>query len=71
MIMEGVDYEIIENNYLQFQCKCNRDKLLGVLRGLSSEERRDMQQDEEIEVVCNFCQQRYHYKPDELEDQKN
>lgn len=39
MIMEGVDYEIIENNYLQFQCKCNRDKLLGVLRAVGRKAR--------------------------------
>jgi len=71
LIMAGVDYEILENDDFKFHCKCNRDKLLGVLRGLSPEERRDIQQDEEIEVVCNFCRQRYLYKPDELEVQKN
>jgi len=71
LIMAGVDYEIIESDDFKFHCKCNRDKLLGVLRGLSPEERRDIQQDEEIEVVCNFCRQRYLYKPDELEVQKN
>lgn len=71
LIMAGVDYEIIENDDFKFHCKCNRDKLLGVLRGLSPEERRDIQEDEEIEVVCNFCRQRYLYKPDELEIQKN
>ena len=70
-IMAGVDYEIIEEDDLKFHCKCNRDKLLGVLRGLSPEERQDIQQDEEIEVLCNFCRQRYLYMPDELEDQKN
>ncbi|MEQ8200794.1 MAG: Hsp33 family molecular chaperone HslO [Syntrophomonadaceae bacterium] len=67
LIMEGIDYDIVEEDDFKFHCKCSRDKLLGVLQGLSPEERRDIQQDENIEVICNFCRQRYLYKPDELD----
>lgn len=67
LIMKGIEYEIIEEHDFKFHCKCSRDRLLGVLQGLSPEERQDIQQDERIEVVCNFCRQRYLYNPEELD----
>lgn len=71
LIMEGIDYEILETADFEFRCKCSRDKLLQVLQGLSAEERKDIQGGGEIEVICNFCRQRYLYQPGDLDEEMN
>ncbi len=70
-ILQGIDHEIIEEIDFKFHCKCSRDRLLGVLQRLSPEERMEIQQDAKIEVVCNFCRQRYLYDREELESPEN
>lgn len=71
LVMKGIEYEIVAADDFGFRCKCSRDKLLQVLQGLSPEEKRDLQQDESIEIICNFCRQRYLYKPEELDREIN
>jgi len=71
LIMAGTGYEVIDDLDLKFSCKCNRDRLLDVLKGLSADERKDIQHDDTIEVVCNFCGQRYLYDPEELDTEIN
>lgn len=71
LIMAGIEYEVIDGLDLKFSCKCSRDRLLDVLKGLSADERKDIQQDDKIEVVCNFCGQRYLYNPEELDPEIN
>lgn len=71
LILAGIEYEIIDDMDLNFLCKCSRKRLLQVLMGLSAEERKELQQEEKIEVVCNFCQQKYLYSPEELDAEKN
>lgn len=71
LILQGIEYEIIEEIDFKFHCKCSRDRLLGVLQGLSPAERVELQQDTKIEVVCNFCRQRYLYDREELDSPEN
>jgi len=69
LIMQGNEYMIIGEQDLAFSCNCSRERLLGVLRGLPDQEQGETQGSEDIEVVCNFCQERYLYTSEEIEPQ--
>jgi molecular chaperone Hsp33 len=70
LIMNGIDYGVVGEQELSFRCNCNREKLGRVLSGLSSD---DIESDtsEDIEVFCNFCQERYSFTFQEIMDIKN
>ena len=49
-------------------CRCSKDRIEGVLKSFSAEERGDMvEPDGLIHVTCEFCSRVYAVSPDELE----
>jgi len=67
LIMQGIEYTIIAEQNLYFRCNCSRKRLGNVLANLSEAERGDDTNPEGIEVVCNFCNEKYLYTPQEIE----
>lgn len=52
---------------VQFQCPCSRDRMLGALKMLGTEELEDMiVKDEGAEAVCHFCNEVYHADSEQL-----
>ena len=67
-IMQGVAYTIIGEQKLAFRCQCNRERLGIILAGLEEEELREaIEKNENIEAVCNFCQEVYSFRPQEIQ----
>jgi molecular chaperone Hsp33 len=50
------------------RCRCSRERVFGVLKGFSPEERAEMVVDGAIEVTCEFCSTRYHFAAEEVVD---
>ena len=49
-------------------CRCARERVLGMLRGFSAEDRRAMVADDgTLGVTCEFCSRRYEFSPEEVE----
>jgi molecular chaperone Hsp33 len=49
-------------------CRCSRERVLGMLRGFSAEDRRAMIADDgTLGVTCEFCSRRYQFDPVEVE----
>jgi molecular chaperone Hsp33 len=49
-------------------CRCSRDRVMGMIRSFSPEERRDMVADDgRIVITCEFCSRRYDLDPAEVE----
>ncbi|MGO4295055.1 Hsp33 family molecular chaperone HslO, partial [Chitinophaga sp. RAB17] len=49
-------------------CRCSRERVLGMLRGFSAEDRRAMVADDgTLAVTCEFCSRRYDFDPTEVE----
>lgn len=48
------------------RCRCSDDRIRGMLKGFTTEERDDMTVGGRIEVTCRFCNTRYDYSPDEF-----
>ncbi|WP_139492545.1 Hsp33 family molecular chaperone HslO [Brevibacillus dissolubilis] len=80
MVAEGISPEemierVLENPKilsrldLEFKCTCSEEKVEGMLYSLGHEELGGMIEEQgEAEVHCNFCNQRYHYSKETLEN---
>lgn len=66
-IMKNIDYHVVGHRDLFFKCSCSSERLKNILSSLSAEELNEMWDDEgQIEVVCNFCNEVYHYQGEDL-----
>jgi molecular chaperone Hsp33 len=49
-------------------CQCSRERIMGMMRRFSAEDRRDMVADDgSIGITCEFCSRRYSFDPAEVE----
>lgn len=66
-IMGEREYQIIGEQKLEFSCTCNRERLAVILSSYSHDEIERLCDDEgEVEVTCNFCNEQYHYTPEQI-----
>ncbi|MGI5879355.1 MAG: Hsp33 family molecular chaperone HslO [Syntrophomonadaceae bacterium] len=66
-VMLGLSYNLAGQLPLSFKCNCNNERLAAIMAGLGVEELREIEQNAgKIEVCCNFCNERYQFKLDEL-----
>jgi molecular chaperone Hsp33 len=59
---------VFEPQPIADRCRCSRERVAGVLKGFSPEERAEMVVDGAIEVTCEFCSTRYHFAAEEVTD---
>jgi molecular chaperone Hsp33 len=60
---------VFEPVKVQENCRCSRERVLGMLRGFSGEDRKAMVADDgTLGVTCEFCSRRYVFSADEVED---
>jgi molecular chaperone Hsp33 len=61
------EVRILDSMPIQFRCQCSRDRVTVMLGQLGKDEVRDMiEKDEKAEVVCHFCNEKFHFTKDEL-----
>lgn len=56
---------VFEARELKFACPCTRQRVLNMLAGLSDNDREEMQEQENVEVRCEFCNENYVFEPSE------
>lgn len=67
LVLEGIDYEVLEERPLSFQCNCSWDRTWKALVTLGAAEIREMLEKEgKAEVECHFCHTEYHFDADDL-----
>jgi molecular chaperone Hsp33 len=60
-------HQVLEPSPLSFYCPCSRERVLDVLEGLGAEEIQAMIEEQNtIEVRCQFCNRAYHFDPIDL-----
>ena len=65
----GLDLVITEKQPVRYYCGCSKEKVARALATISSEDLREIiNEGEEIEVKCYFCNSAYHYSIAELEE---
>lgn len=61
------DGEIIDTKEVMFKCPCNKERFAKGLLTLSKKDLQEMVDDNEnIETVCQYCGEKYTFTPDEL-----
>jgi len=62
------DFKRLENTSVKFACDCSKTKFEKGLMSLNKEELKTiLEEDEDIEVVCNFCSEKYVFSKEEIE----
>ena len=68
-LFDGFEIEYMEERPAQYRCACSRERLEKVVISLGREELEDMiERDKQAEVVCRFCQKKYHFSEDDLKE---
>lgn len=66
-VLAGFEYKLVDKQSLRFQCRCNRERVAGVLVSLGEDELHQMEtEDGGAEVRCEFCGEVYHFTADDL-----
>lgn len=67
-IFGQADFRIQQEQPLTFHCPCNRRQIARMLHGLGREELTALlQEQEQVEVTCEYCRQRYRFSHAEVE----
>lgn len=62
------DVRLFESAPVFFRCRCSRERVVGMLRGLGAEEIRSVLAERgEVEVRCDFCNRAYRFDPVDVE----
>ncbi len=65
------DHEFVEEMPLSYECDCSKERFSSGLATLDNEELDSMIEDNEpIEVTCDFCKTHYHFSIDEIKEIK-
>lgn len=63
----GDDAEVLDTKMVEFRCTCSREKTESMLASIGKKELQEMiEEDGEAEVVCHFCNSKYHFSKQEL-----
>jgi len=69
ILLEGMDVEINETIPANFYCDCSKEKVEKVIISIGKKDIQDMIEDgEDVEVNCQFCNSHYKFNVDELKD---
>lgn len=62
------EMEILERKEIEYKCNCNRKRIEGVLLSLGKEEiNKIIEEDEKAEIICHFCNKKYHFSKEDLQ----
>ena len=61
------DFNCLEKTEVKFVCDCSKEKFEKGLKTLNKEELKTiLEEDKKLEVVCNFCSERYMFNEEEI-----
>lgn len=64
---EGLDLRLAPGAQpARFECRCSRERALDSLKFFTPEDRQDMIQAGGQEILCHWCNEKYHITPDEI-----
>ena len=70
IVTDNENIEVIEENIIPiYECDCSRQRFEKGLLSLGKEELETIiKEDEKVEIVCQFCNKKYNFSKEELED---
>lgn len=67
-LMGRLSYHVLERRPVSFTCTCSKERLSGTLVSLGKNEIANLIADEKAEMVCHFCNERYQFNKEELQE---
>lgn len=68
-VLEGLDVEIVDTMPAQFYCNCSKERIEKAIISIGKKDIQSMIDDrEDIEVKCHFCNTAYNYTVEELQE---
>lgn len=68
-VLEGFDIEVVDTLSAQFSCNCSKKRIEKAIISIGKKDIQSMIDDgEDIEVKCHFCNTAYNYTVDELKE---
>lgn len=66
-VLEGLEPDFLDSAEVSYKCNCSRERMERVLISLGKEElHRLIEEQEETEIVCHFCNSKYVFSSEEL-----
>jgi molecular chaperone Hsp33 len=66
-ILGDIEYKVLEKQYVDYKCNCNRERMERALISLGKKEIEDIiAEQENAELVCHFCNKKYNFDKKEL-----
>ena len=63
------EYQVLEEETIQYNCNCNKDKFYRGLLTLGKEElTKIFKEEEKLEVECHFCKKKYDFTEDDFKE---
>lgn len=68
-LLEGIEVEVLDSIDIEYKCDCSRERIERVIISIGKQEINAMiEEDGKGEVVCHFCNTKYHFSKEELEE---
>lgn len=68
-LLEGFEMRVLNKLDIKYKCDCSRELIEGVIISIGKKEIQSMiDEDGQGEVICHFCNKKYHFSKEELEN---
>ena len=67
-VLFGLDLNKVYEEPVSFGCTCNKDRFADILMTLTDEDKASLLEDETTELVCHYCNEKYHFSREALQD---
>lgn len=67
-LLEGIPFKEVYHAPVHFGCTCGRNRFLGILSRLKTEDKSSLLEEESTELVCHYCNTAYRFTKEELQD---
>jgi molecular chaperone Hsp33 len=61
------EFDVLNTTQVDFFCRCSKERFINALVTLEKDEIRDMQERQQNELVCRYCNSKYYLEPEDFE----
>ena len=70
-VLPSFKLEKLDDAQVEYRCTCSKDRVTKALIATGKDGLSEMAQDDTTEVVCNFCNKKYHFSKEEIKKLMN
>ena len=70
-VLPSFNLEKLDDAQVEYRCTCSKDRVTKALIATGKDGLSEMAQDDTTEVVCNFCNKKYHFSKEEIKKLMN